>query len=90
MFCEPFRLIFGKCQILNFDDFLWCPKVFFDHFRASGAPAASRVWPNIDFEAYQKIEVLVIFFTLPDNFDLRFTPAFRKDLEPRLCMWFSF
>ena len=23
MFCEPFRLIFGKCQNLNFDNFLW-------------------------------------------------------------------
>ena len=63
---------------------------FFDHFRAPGAPAASRVWPNIDSEAYQKIEVLVIFFALPDNFGLRFTPAFRKDLEPILCMRFSF
>ena len=90
MFCEPFRLIFGKCQNLNFDDFLWPPGSFFDHFRAPGAPAASRMWLNIDFEAYEKIEVLVIFFALPDNFGLRFTPAFRKDLEPILCMRFSF
>ena len=90
MFCEPFRLIFGKRQNLNFDDFLWPPGSFFDHFRASGAPAASRMWPNIDSEAYQKIEVLVIFLALPDNFGLRFTLGFRKDLEPILCMWFSF
>ena len=48
------------------------------------------MWLNIDFEAYRKIEVLVIFFALPDNFGLRFTPAFRKDLEPILCMRFSF
>ena len=30
------------------------------------------------------------YFLPPDNFDLRFTPAFRKDLEPILCMRFSF
>ena len=45
---------------------------------------------NIDFEAYQKIEVLVIFFALPDNFGARFTLGCSKDLEPKLCMWFSF
>ena len=45
---------------------------------------------NIDFEAYQKIEVLVIFLTSADNFGLRFTLGFRKDLELILCMWFSF
>ena len=48
------------------------------------------MWLNIDFEAYEKIKVLVIFFALPDNFGLRFTLAFRKDLEPRLRMRFSF
>ena len=89
MFCEPFRLIFGKCPILNFGDFLWFPEGFFDYFRAPGAPAASRVWPNIHFKAYQKIEILVIFLTLPDNFEPRFTLASRKDLEPILCMRFS-
>ena len=90
VFCCIFGLIFGKCQILNFGDFSWCPGRFFDYFRAPGAPATSRMWLNIDFKAYQKIEVLVIFFALPDNFDLRFTPAFRKDLEPILRMRFSF
>ena len=48
------------------------------------------MWPDIDFEAYQKIQVFLTFLTSPDNFDLRFTPAFRKDLEPILCMRFSF
>ena len=45
---------------------------------------------NIDFKAYQKIQVFLTFLTSPDNFGLRFTPAFRKDLEPILCMRFYF
>ena len=45
---------------------------------------------NINFEAYQKIEIVVIFFALPNNFGPRFTFAFRKYLEPILCMLFSF
>ena len=90
MFCEPFRLIFGKCQILDFGDFFLMSGKFFDHFRTPGAPAASGVWPNVDFKAYQKIDVFVNFFTLPDNFGARFSLASKKDLEPRLCMRFSF
>ena len=59
--------------------------IIFELLEPLGSPGKCS---NIDFEAYQKIEVLVIFLALPDNFGLRFTLGFRKNLEPILCMWF--
>ena len=84
MFCCVFGLIFPISQILNFGDFLWRPGSFFDHFRTPVAPTASRVCPNIDFEALKKSQFFIICNPHPGLSSAR-KLDYLQDLDLSLC-----
>ena len=65
----PNFLIF---PIFNFRQFFGCPGHSNHHFWIPGAPTTSRIWSNINFEAYQKNRFFHDFLHFYQNTDLDF------------------